>query len=56
MGIPSCDLVPSGAVLRANAWGQAFRLTEAGPSYDGSVDSVHQIIKWLGVEIGRAHV
>ena len=50
--LPRCDVTPSGSVLRANAWGQAFRLTEVAPHYDGSVDSVHQIIKWLGVEKG----
>lgn len=40
----------SGPILRRNAWGQAYRLTEDAPVYDGSPESVHAIVRWLGVE------
>ncbi len=51
--LPRCDLKTSAPVLRANDWGQAFRITEQGPAYDGTPESIHAIIKWLGVEKGR---
>lgn len=47
--IPS-HLPKSGPILRKNAWGQAYRLTEDAPQYDGSPESVHEIVNWLGVE------
>jgi len=36
--------------LRANAWGQAFHLTEPAPPYDGTPESILAIVSWLGVE------
>lgn len=48
--VPEAHLPASGKTLRANDWGQAFRLTEAPPNFDGSVKSVLDIVSWLGVE------
>lgn len=45
-------LPAQGKTLRANSWGQAYRLTEEAPKYDGTVDSVLKIVSWLGVEKG----
>lgn len=50
--IVRCDLSSAAPVLRANSWGQAYRLTETPPPYDGSAASIHAIISWLGVEKG----
>ena len=53
MTIPKCELTTSSPVLRANDWGYAFRLTEVSPAYDRTPESLHAIIKWLGVERGK---
>ena len=52
MKIPRCDLDSPKSVLRNQGWGQAYRLTENGPAFDGSPESLISIIKWLGVESG----
>lgn len=50
--LPRCDLTPPSPILRANDWGHPYRLTEEPPPYDTTPESVHGIIKWLGVEKG----
>ena len=50
--LPKCDLAASTVVLRSNSWGHAYRLTEKSPSFDHTPVSIHEIIKWLGVEKG----
>lgn len=52
MSIPRCELDSPNSVLRSQSWGQAYRLTEKGPNFDGSPESITSIIKWLGVESG----
>lgn len=51
--LPRCDLSSPSPILRSNDWGHAYRLTESSPSYDGTSNSIHTIIKWLGVERGK---
>lgn len=51
--LPECDLSAPFSILRANSWGHAYRLTEKSPAYDHTPDSLHEIIKWLGVEKGN---
>lgn len=48
-----CDLEPPAQVLRSYNWSQAYRLTEKGPEYDVSAESILQIINWLDVEKGK---
>lgn len=54
MDVPRCDLPrPNVTIARANASGQAYRLTEPGcPPYDGTAESVMAILRWHDVERG----